>query len=424
MHSEVKIIGGGLSGAECAMYLISKGIDVKIIEMRPKKMTEAHRTGYLAELVCSNSLKSIEKETAQGILKLEMEALGSKIIEFAYKNRIKGGKALVVDRENFSKDITEYIEKRCQVIREEVCDIDDNSINVIASGPLTSKRLEKRLKTILGEDNLFFYDAVSPIILTESIEFNLSFWGSRYKEGEDYLNCPLTKEEYEKFVEELKNAEKHIPHIRKDLFFKGCIPVEEIARSGKESLRFSALKPVGLKIPEKFKDVYAVVQLRRENEEGSALSMVGFQTRLKIKEQERVFRMIPALRNAVFLRYGMIHRNTYINTPILLDKYLRFKNNLYLIGTLIGMEGYMEASLTGLYAGINIYRTINGKSPIFPPTGTLFEGIISSLFEKRQKFEPVNANFGVLKNYKKIDRKNFHIESIKQINKWRETYGI
>lgn len=424
MRSDVQIIGCGIAGAECAMYLISKGIDVTIKEMRPAKMTEAHKTGYFAELVCSNSLKSVEKDNAKGILKLEMEILGSKIIEFAYKNRIKGGKALVVDRENFSKDITKYIESRCKVIREEVIDIDEDKINVIATGPLTSKRFAKKLSKIVGEKNLFFYDAVSPIIISESIDFDLSFWGSRYEEGDDYLNCPLTREEYERFVDEIKNAEKHLSHIKQDLFFKDCLPVEEIARRGKDSLRFSALKPIGLKIPKKFKDVYAVVQLRRENKEASALSMVGFQTRLKIKEQERVFRMIPALKNAVFLRYGMIHRNTYINSPILLDKYLRIKDNLYIIGTLIGMEGYMEAALTGLYAGININRFIQRKPLIFPPEGTIFEGVISYLGEKREKFSPVNANFGILKNYKQSEKNLFSEKSTKKLKKWEETYGI
>lgn len=424
MHSEVQIIGCGISGAECAMYLISKGIDVTIREMRPLKMTEAHKTPYFAELVCSNSLKSVEKNNAQGILKNEMGILGSKILEFAYKNSIKGGKALVVNRESFAKDITEYIQSRSKVIRGEVIEIDENKINVIATGPLTSRRFARRLSRLLGRQNLFFYDAVSPIILSDSIDHNFAFWGSRYNVGDDYLNCPLTKDEYERFVNELKKAEKHLPHIKEDLFFKDCLPIEEIARSGKDSLRFSVLKPIGLKIPVNFKNVYAVVQLRRENHEGSILSMVGFQTRLKINEQERIFKMIPALRNAIFIRYGMIHKNTYINSPILLDKYLKIKNNIFIIGTLTGLEGYMEAALSGLYVGINIYRILNGKNFIFPPFGTIFEGIISFLKEKRGNFKPFNANFGLLKWGKRYDREKFYEESEKKLKKWRDIYGI
>uniref|UniRef100_A0A7C4UAM7 Methylenetetrahydrofolate--tRNA-(uracil-5-)-methyltransferase TrmFO n=1 Tax=candidate division WOR-3 bacterium TaxID=2052148 RepID=A0A7C4UAM7_UNCW3 len=424
MHSDVQIIGCGLSGSECAMFLISKGIDVTIKEMRPFKMTEAHKTGYFAELVCSNSLKSDETNNAQGILKMEMKNIGSKVLEFAYKNRIKGGKALVVDRERFAKDITDYIESNAKVIREEAINIDESKINVIATGPLTSKNFLVFLKRLTGEKNLYFYDAVSPIILSSSIDYDYAFWGSRNKEGDDYLNLPLTKEEYEKFVKEIKNAEMHLPHIKEDLFFKGCMPVEEIAKTGKDSLRFSVMKPVGLKFPERFKDAYACVQLRREDNEGKAFSIVGFQTRLKISEQERVFRIIPALRNAVFLRYGMIHRNTYINTPILLDKFLRLKDNIFIIGTLIGLEGYMEATLSGLYAGINIERIIRGKKPVPPPEGTIFEGIFSYLFEKRASFKPINANFGILKNYNKKEKDKILENSIKKIKEWEEFYEI
>jgi len=254
-----------------------------------------------------------------------------------------------------------------------------------------------------------------------------AFMGSRYGAGEDYINCPLTKEEYYQFVEALLNAEKHIPHIKEDLFFEGCLPIEEMARRGKETLRFSLMKPVGLKIPEKFKNTFAIVQLRRENREGNMWNIVGFQTRLKIGEQKRVFRMIPCLKKAEFLRYGKIHRNTYINSPKVLDRYLKLMENVYVIGTLTGVEGYVEAMATGLLTGINIYRELIGKEPVLPPEGTMMRGLIDHLHEEKKDFQPMNANFGLLPPTPGKGKEKRRIASeraIKLIDEWRRDYGI
>lgn len=427
MHSKrVNIIGGGLSGVECALYLADRGIDVTIYEMRPKKMTPAHRTGYLAELVCSNSLKSEEITNAHGLLKAEMKILGSTLLSFAEKHRVPGGKALVVDRERFSKDITEFTEKVCQVIREEKGIDELDGTVVVAGGPLASEKITHSLKKYTGE-YLYFYDAVSPIVSFESIDMDWAFMGSRYGAGEDYINCPLTREEYYGFVEALLNAEKHIPHIKEDLFFEGCLPIEEMARRGKETLRFSLMKPVGLKIPEKFKNTFAIVQLRKENREGTMWNIVGFQTRLKIGEQKRVFRMIPCLKRADFLRYGKIHRNTYINSPEVLDRYLKLMENVYVIGTLTGVEGYVEAMATGLLTGINIYREIIGKEPLLPPEGTMMRGLMNYLHDKKKDFQPMNANFGLLPSVHgrgKEKRKIAAGRAIRLIDEWRRDYGI
>ncbi len=419
-------MGGGLAGSEAAWQLAKRGLKVILFEMRPKVMTPAHKTGYLGELVCSNSLGAQGLETASGLLKEELKVLGSLILECAYGSRVPAGKALAVDREKFAREITARITSHpgIEIIREEVTEIPEDGEVIIATGPLTSTPLAEKLKNMLGQDYLYFYDAVSPIVTYESLNMDKIFRGSRYGVGEDYLNCPMSEEEYDAFWEALVKAERHPLHSFEDpKYFEGCLPIEVIASRGKETLLYGPLKPVGLIDPRTGKTPYAVVQLRRENAEGTLYNLVGFQTNLKWREQKRVFRMIPGLENAEFVRYGVMHRNIFINSPVLITSSLRLKKNPRIIfaGQIVGVEGYMESTAMGLVAALSVL--FNGDI-VFPPEtmiGSLIKYITSS---SPKTFQPMNANFGILpplekriKN-KKIKRLKLSERALKSLTNW------
>ncbi len=396
----ITVIGGGLAGTEAAYQIAKRGIKVRLFEQRPKNYTPAHKSADLAELVCSNSLKSTELTNAHGQLKEELKILDSVILRFAYKNQIPGGKALVVDREAFARDITDFITNfpNIEVIREIVKEIPDGIV-ILTSGPLTTEDLAKNIATFFGEENLYFYDAISPIIAYDSIDKEKIFFASRYGKGRDYLNCPMTKEEYENFYSALITAETFPLHpFEEEKYFEGCLPIEEMAKRGKETLLFGPMKPVGLIDPKTQKRPYACVQLRRENVEGTMFNIVGFQTKLKIKEQKRVFRMIPGLEKAEFLRYGSVHRNTFINSPKCLCPTLQAKKNknLFVAGQLTGVEGYVESTAMGLVAGINAVRLFKGEKPLIFPEETMIGALIKYITTPKQNFQPINANFGLL----------------------------
>ncbi len=399
---KVHIVGGGLAGSETAYYLAKRGHHVILHEMRPVKMTEVHKTGYLGELVCSNSLKSTSLENAEGLLKKEMEFFGSVVIECGYKNKIPAGRALAVDREGFAKCITNAVENAgVEIIREEVTEIDPNDgIWVMATGPATSSAMCDFIKELIGDDFLFFFDAASPVVTKESIDMSRAFYGSRYEEGNDYINCPMTKEEYEKFWEELVNAETvPLEDFDSKYLFDRCRPVEDIARTGKDALLFGPLKPVGLVDPKTGEQPYAVVQLRRDNKEGTLYNIVGFQTRLKWGEQKRVFRLIPCLRNAEFVRYGVVHRNLYIDSPRVLDDFFRLKkiDNIFFAGQITGVEGYVESAASGIYVGFNIDRILKGMEPITLPAKTMMGALFKYVTgESVGDFKPMYANFGLI----------------------------
>ncbi|MEO0114129.1 MAG: methylenetetrahydrofolate--tRNA-(uracil(54)-C(5))-methyltransferase (FADH(2)-oxidizing) TrmFO [candidate division WOR-3 bacterium] len=428
MGNEITIIGGGLAGSEACYQCAKRRIKVKLFEAKPYYISPAHKTNYLAELVCSNSLKSDEPTNAHGLLKAELRLLDSLLLRCAEKTKIPGGKALVVNREKFAQAVTEAIEQfaNVEIIRQEVTKIPEDGIVIIATGPLTSESLSKELSNFLGEEHLFFYDAISPIVAAHSIDYNKTFFGSRYREDADYLNAPLTKEEYEKFYNELINAEVFpLRDFEEEKFFEGCLPIEEIAKRGKETLLFGPMKPVGLIDSKTGKMPYAVVQLRKENQEGTMYNLVGFQTRLRQKEQERVFRLIPGLENAEFLRYGSVHRNTYINGPKILKPTLQTIKceTLLIAGQLCGVEGYVESIGTGLLAGINAIKILLGKEPIVLPRETMLGGLIKYITTPNKNFQPMNANFGLLPTIKGSIKNRKHqyfnrsIQSLKSILK-------
>jgi len=399
----VKIIGGGLAGCESAWQLSKRKIPVEIYEMRPSVMTPVHKTGYLAELVCSNSFKSKEITNASGLLKEEMRLLDSLLLKVAEETGIPAGVSLVVDRELFSKRVEEILSQSpyVSIIREEVKDIPKEGIVIIATGPLTSDDFSKSLQDILDTNSLYFFDAVSPIVSADSLDFNKLFFASRYGKGEEYLNAPLTEEEYKRFVEELIKADVVNSHFEgEERFFEACLPIEVMAKRGIDTLRFGPMKPVGLVDPRTGKEPYAVVQLRPENKYKTLYNLVGFQTRLKWLEQKRIFRMIPGLERAEFVRYGVMHRNTYFYAPKFLEPTLQFKKDkrIFFAGQIIGVEGYMESASMGIVAGINAYRLIKGKPLIIFPPETIIGSLISYITTPipPKDFQPMNANFGLL----------------------------
>ncbi len=399
---EVIVIGAGLAGSEAAWQLANRGLRVIIYEMRPQKLTPAHKTGYFAELVCSNSLRSKDLTNAVGLLKEELRRLGSLIIESADINQIPGGKALVVDREMFAKYITEKLlnHPNIRFVCEEMTEIPTDKVVIVATGPLTSDPLAKSLAKLISEPFLHFYDAISPIVYGDSIDWGKVFVADRYGEEEGaYVNCPLTKEEYERFVHELLRAEKVPLHsFEEPKYFEGCLPIEVMAERGIDTLRYGPMKPKGLIDPRTGKEPYAVVQLRPENAERTLYNMVGFQTKLKYHEQERVFRLIPGLEKAEFARYGSIHRNTFVNAPKVLTPYLQLKNypNVFLAGQITGVEGYVESTAMGLVAGINAYRLIKGKELVTPPPETAIGSLVHYLQHSNPKhFQPMNINWGL-----------------------------
>ena len=401
-NPEVAVIGGGLAGCEAAWQLAKGGTKVKLYEMRPFKMTEAHKTGLLGELVCSNSLKSESLDSANGLLKEELKLLGSFIIKVAMKTRVPSGGALSVDREKFARTITEEISNHpnIQVVNEEVTKLDFNIPTIFATGPLTSEPIAKELEQIF-DGKLYFYDAISPVIDAESIDFSKAFFKSRYDKGEaDYLNCPMTKDEFFTFYEALMTAEKvEFKEFEKNAVFERCMPIEEIAKRGEKTLTFGPMRPVGLKHPVTAEKYYAVVQLRKENLEGSAYNIVGFQTKMKIHEQKRVFRLIPGLENAEFLRFGSVHRNTYVKSPGKLNKNYRLeeKGLFYIAGQLSGVEGYVESIASGLNAALDMLQILKGKSEIDFPNVTAMHALGTYIStQKGGEFSPSNFHFGML----------------------------
>jgi methylenetetrahydrofolate--tRNA-(uracil-5-)-methyltransferase len=408
MKKDVAVIGAGLAGSEAAYRLANEGIKVDLYEMRPKKLTPAHRTGNFAELVCSNSLGGKEISTGAGLLKEEMKLLNSLVVKSAEKHSVPAGGALAVDREKFSKEITETLENHpnINVIREEITEIpiDDYKYIIIATGPLTSEALSKEIQKLTGEEYLYFYDAIAPSIDAESIDYSKGFWGDRYNKGEgDYFNCVLTKEEYERFYNKLiKGEQVPLKSFERAVFFEGCLPIEEIARRGKETLLYGPMKPVGLTDPRTGKQPYAVVQLRKENKEGTILSMVGFQTKLKYPEQKRIFRLIPALKDAVFVRLGSIHRNTFIQSQKLLEPTLQMKKypNILFAGQITGVEGYSASASTGILAGINTARLLKGEKPVVPPKTTMLGALVHYITEPKKELQPMNPNFALLPDIK------------------------
>ena len=401
----VHVVGGGLAGSEASHYLASRGHEVILHEMRPVKMTEVHRTPYLAELVCSNSLKSESLTNAEGLLKAEMREIGSVILDCADLARIPAGKALAVDRDIFARCVTERVEKAgVRIVREEVerVEPEEDEIWIIATGPATSEKLADFLKELTGGEDFYFFDAVAPIVTKESIDMSKAFVGDRYGQGSgDYINCPMNEEEYERFWKALVEAEV-IPmeDFDRKLLFERCMPIEEIARSGKDALRFGPLRPVGLIDPRTGKEPYAVVQLRQDNKEGTLYNIVGFQTRLRWREQERVIKMIPCLENAEIVRYGVMHRNIYINSPKVLDVFMRLKKDerIFFAGQITGVEGYVESAMSGLYVAFNVDRILRGLEPVRFPRETMIGALTHYITEGVSgDLRPMYANFGILK---------------------------
>ncbi|MCX7828469.1 MAG: methylenetetrahydrofolate--tRNA-(uracil(54)-C(5))-methyltransferase (FADH(2)-oxidizing) TrmFO [Thermanaerothrix sp.] len=401
MRFDVSVIGGGLAGSEAAFRLAKMGFSVALYEMRPVKQGPAHKTDLFGELVCSNSLGADQPGAPGGILKAEMRRLGSLVLDCADLNRVPAGRALAVDRDGFARQVTKALSNlpNLKVIREEVSEIPKEPC-IIATGPLTSPGMAEALRGLAGEEFLYFYDAASPIVTIESVDMDLCYRGSRYGEGEDYLNCPLTEEEYSAFWEALVSAEQVKRHEFEDSrFFEGCLPVEEIARRGKDTLRFGPMRPVGLPGPDG-REPYAVVQLRQDNREGTLYNLVGFQTNLLWGEQERVFRMIPALRNAEFVRKGVMHRNLYVCAPRVLDGHLRpreaRREDLFLAGQITGVEGYVESAAMGICAALFMGRVLRGMPLPEIPEETAMGSLLKYLRDARPDgFQPMNVNLGI-----------------------------
>lgn len=407
-NKRVKVVGGGLAGCECALKLAEADIFVDLYEMKPGKYSEAHTEEGLAELVCSNSFRSTEPSMAIGLLHREMEALGSVVMEAAKETQVPAGKALAVDRERFSAYVTERMEahENINVIREEIESLDDPKLEgadaiVIAAGPLASDSLADSLKEATGGEGLYFYDAIAPIVSRDSIDFDKVFWGSRYRpEDDDYLNSPLNEEQYKEFVQALKDGERVVPReFEKEIHFDGCLPVEEMADRGDQTLAFGPLKPVGLEDPETGERYHAVVQLRAENKDKTAFNLVGFQTKLKYPEQKRIFRMLPGLENVEFLRLGSIHRNTYVDSPKVLndDLSLRSRPNVHLAGQITGVEGYLESAACGLWVGMLLAARLTESELEQPPVTCSLGALVKHLrTDPPKKFQPSNVNFGLM----------------------------
>lgn len=399
-NQTVHVIGAGLAGVEAAYQVAKNGINVKLYEMRPVKMTPAHHTGNFAELVCSNSLRGDNFNNAVGVLKNEMEKLDSVIIKFARENSVPAGGALAVDREAFSKAVTDFISNHplIEVVHEEVTTLPEGP-TIIASGPLTSDALSNEIKDLLGEEYFYFFDAAAPIIEKDSVNFDIAYYKSRYDKGEnEYINCPMTEEEFNLFYDELMKAEVVKPKDFEEKFFEGCMPFEEMARRGKQTLLFGPMKPVGLSKPDGTRP-YAVVQLRQDNVQASLYNIVGFQTHLTWPEQKRIIHLIPGLENATFVRYGVMHRNSFICSPKYLNQDYSLKNHegLYIAGQITGVEGYVESAQSGMVAGMNMVRYLNKQEPIIFPRETVMGALSYYITHcEAEHFQPMKANFGIL----------------------------
>lgn len=401
--THVTVLGAGLAGSEAAWQLAQRGVRVRVYEMRPTKMTPAHHGPHFAELVCSNSFRADRVENAVGLLKEEMRQLDSLVMACAEKHRLPAGGALAVDREGFALEVTKRVSEHplIEVILQEVEQVPTEGITVLATGPLTSPALTADLGRITGEEFLYFYDAAAPIIDGETIDYEKVFWASRYDKGDkDYLNCPMNKEEYEQFYHALITAEIHpIRAFEKEVFFEGCMPIEVMASRGPQTMLFGPLKPVGLTNPRSSERPYAVIQLRRDNAIGTLFNMVGFQTHLKWGEQQRVFRLIPGLEKAEFARFGTMHRNTFINSPRLLQPTTQVKKmpNLLIAGQISGVEGYVESAASGLIAGINAARLAQKQNALVPPRETALGSLLYYITATDSKgFQPMNITYGLL----------------------------
>ena len=408
MNNFITVIGGGLAGAEATYQIAKRGIKVRLYEMKPEKYSDAHSNQNLAEIVCSNSFKSNLITNACGLLKEELRMMDSLLIKIADATSVPAGQALAVDRELFAQKVTEYIEnmENVEIIRkefgkdEDLEEIAKQGIVIIATGPLTSDVLAEQILKMTGKEKLFFYDAAAPIVLKDTINMDIAFWGDRYGKGDsNYINLPMEKDEYENFWNELVNAEVVTLHdFEKREIFEGCMPVEIMAKRGIDTLRFGPLKPVGFTNPHTGKRPYAIVQLRQDNAEGTIFNLVGFQTNLKFGEQKRVFSMIPGLENAEFVKYGVMHKNTYINSTELLDNTYNFKknDNVFFAGQITGVEGYVESISSGFIAGLNAVNKFNGSDKIVFPKETMIGCLADYISTPNDKFQPMNANFGIL----------------------------
>jgi methylenetetrahydrofolate--tRNA-(uracil-5-)-methyltransferase len=426
------IIGGGLAGCEAAWQAAHRGVPVTLFEMKPKRFSEAHHSPFLGELVCSNSLKSEALDTAPGLLKEELRRLNSLIIQAADQSRVPAGTALAVDREMFARHITEALEEKeeIEIVREEVTSIPSEGMVIIASGPLTSDALAEAIMELTHSRSLAFYDAISPIVTADSINFEIAFKGSRYgKGGADYVNCPMNREEYYHFVEAVRQGKKvPLRDFEAAMPFEGCLPIEDLAERGDDTLAFGPMKPVGLIDPRTGEQPFAVVQLRHENKEGTLFNIVGFQTKLTYPEQERVFRLIPGLERADFARHGSLHRNTFIDAPRILNNNLRLKSDprIFFAGQITGVEGYMESTAMGLLAGVNATRSLKGQEIVFPPKTTAMGalvGHITNIFAR--DYQPMNINFGLFPPLaakgRRRERRRFIAErALRDLEGWRE----
>ena len=429
MKDYINVIGGGLAGTEAAYQIAKRGIKVKLYEMKPNKYSPAHSNQNLAEIVCSNSFKSNLHTNACGLLKEELRAMDSLLIKIADNTAVPAGQALAVDREIFAKKVTEAIKSNpnIEVINEEVVDLEklmEDAITIVATGPLTADELAKNISKITAQDKLYFYDAAAPIVTKDSINFDIAFWGDRYeqerekdeeieawkerlkntKEKQNYINLPMNKEEYENFYKNLIDAEVvELHHFEKREIFEGCMPIEIMAKRGEDTLRFGPLKPVGFTDPRTGKRPYALVQLRQDDTEGNIFNLVGFQTNLKYGEQKRVFSMIPGLENAEFVKYGVMHRNTFIDSSHLLTNTYKMKSikNLYFAGQITGVEGYVESISSGLMAGINAANEFYGKEEFTLPIETMTGALANYISTPNEKFQPMNANFGIVPGLEK-----------------------
>ncbi len=436
MSNSVRIIGGGLAGAEAAWQLARRGVAVELYEMRPQRSTEAHAGAHLGELVCSNSLRSDLLSAPAGLLKAEMRRLESLIVRCAEQHRVPAGSALAVDREAFSAALTKTIQALpgVRIVRAEVREIPADGMVIVASGPLTSPALSRQLAALLGEQHLYFYDAISPIVTADSIAMELAFRAARYgKGGDDYLNLPLTREEYYRFVDALLAAERVPTHgFERFVAFAGCMPIEEMADRGKDTLSFGPMRAVGLIDPRSGKRPHAVVQLRQEDRARTLYNLVGFQTKMTYPEQRRVFALIPGLARAEFVRLGSMHRNTFINAPLHLEPTLQWRRRptVFFAGQMTGVEGYIESAATGLLAGINAAKLMSGEPPVTPPITTALGSLLAYITDpERKNFQPMNVNFGLIPPLAKRLRGRAKKEmmsrrALADLSAWAEEHGL